>query len=171
MKEGNKHMVMHNKDYFEMIYEKYNTMVYRICFMYMKNEHEAYDATHETFLKMLQKNKCFENEEHEKAWLIVTASNCCKDTLKSFWRKNKMDLDNVPEGLSEQKEFSRDDTILKAVLNLPNRYKTLIYLHYYEEYSVNEIASLLHKNPSTMRSRLSKAKELLKDILKEEQYE
>ena len=64
--------------------------------MYMKNEQEAYDTTQETFLKMMQKNKSFTNEEHEKAWLIVTATNCCKDALKSFWRKHKTELDHAP---------------------------------------------------------------------------
>ena len=164
-------MVVHNRDYFEKIYEKYCPMVYRICFMYLKNEHEAYDTTHDTFLKMIQKNLYFTDVEHEKAWLIVTASNCCKDVLKSFWRKHKIDLDCVPEGCYEQKEFSNNDTVLNAVLNLPYKYKALVYLHYYEEYSVEEIAGILHKNPSTMRSRLGKAKKILKDVLKEEEYE
>ncbi len=164
-------MVVHNRDYFERIYEKYCTMVYRICFMYLKNESEAYDTTHETFLKMIQKNMYFTSEEHEKAWLIVTASNCCKDSLRSFWRKHKIDLDCIPEGGYEQKDFNNNDTVLKAVLNLPGKYKTLVYLHYYEEYSIEEIASMLHKNSSTMRSRLSKAKKILKEVLKEEEYE
>jgi len=171
MKGGKNNMIVDNRDYYEKIYEKYCSMVYRICFMYLKNEYEAYDATHETFLKMMKKNTSFIDEEHEKAWLIVTASNCSKDMLRSFWRRHRANLECVPEEGYEQKEFDNNETILKAVLNLPNKYKDLVYLHYYEEYSIEEIAAMLHKNSSTMRSRLSKAKKILKEVLKEEQYE
>ncbi len=119
-------MVARSKDYYEKIYDKYCTMVYRICFMYLKNEHESYDAAHETFLKMMQKNIFFTEEEHEKAWLIITASNCCKDILRSVWRKRRVDFESVPQEGYEQKEFIKSDTVLNSVLKLPNKYKTLV---------------------------------------------
>ena len=71
------------------IYERHVDSVYRLCFSFMKNSADAEDMVQETFLRLLSSGKSFESEEHEKAWLIVTASNLCKDTLKKWWRKNE----------------------------------------------------------------------------------
>ncbi len=158
-------------------YQKYSDMVFRIAVLYMKNEQDAYDIIQEVFLKLLKRNRQFESEEHEKAWILRVAANCCKDQLKSHWKKNRVSWNEYEtgsivtagnfyppgNGSSEIK-----DEILSAVLNLPNLYKDVVFLYYYEEYSAEEIAKMLHKNASTIRSRLQKARELLKKSLKED---
>ncbi len=161
-------MNVRTKEQMEEIYNRQCDTVYRVCFLYLKNEQEALDAVQETFLRLFQKNPVFQDQEHEKAWLIRTAINYCKDVQKSFWKRNrsvyeeaagqKMQYDRMPE---EQR------LILQTVLGLPPKYKDIVYLHYYEGYSIEEIAKLMHKNASTMRSRLSRAKELLRKELKD----
>lgn len=107
------------------IYTKHVDMVYRICFMYMKNKADAEDATQNTFIKLIQKKPVFENEEHEKAWLIVTATNLCKNHFKHWWRKN-IDISL----LEEQGEETLEDETLKVLLKLPKKWKRILYLYY-----------------------------------------
>lgn len=151
------------------LYDLYGEMVFRICFIYLKNQQDAYDATQETFLKLLQDDKSFHSEEHAKAWLITVSSNICKNILKSFWHKNRAGSDAL---LLLSQESTNEDAehreVLDAVLRLPQKYKDLVYLHFYEGYSIEEIAKMTGKKSSTLRSRLSKAKALLRDYLKDE---
>lgn len=151
------------------LYDLYGEMVFRICFIHLKNQQDAYDATQETFLKLLQDDKSFHSEEHAKAWLITVSSNVCKNMLKSFWHKNRTGSDALlllsQKGSDENAEHSE---VLDAVLHLPQKYKDLVYLHYYEGYSIEEIAKMTGKKSSTLRSRLSKAKRLLRDYLNDE---
>jgi len=155
-----------NKD-FMAIYERHVDTVYRVCFMYMKNEVDTEDMVQTTFLKLWSYGGTFENVEHEKAWLIVTASNLCKNFFRCAWKKyTSFDLQ---ENLAVKKE-TYDET-LEAVLQLPQRYKIVIYLYYYEGYRSNEIARLLNAKESTIRSHLHKGRKLLKEILGRETYE
>ncbi|MEG0367181.1 MAG: sigma-70 family RNA polymerase sigma factor, partial [Coprobacillus sp.] len=96
--------------------------------------------------------------EHEKAWFILTASNTCKDMLKHWWRKGIVLEDNISTPL----ETFQIDTTLDTILKLPSRYKTVIYLYYYEEYTTKEISEILHIPPSTVRNQLARARKILK---------
>ena len=144
------------------IYERHVDTVYRVCFMFMKNVPDTEDAVQNTFIKLIKEKKMFENEEHEKAWLIVTASNLCRNTLKHWWRKN-VDIASVTE--TEALQNNKTDETLEYVLNLPEKYKTVIYLYYYEGYSSGEIAKILKRNESTVRSHLRTGRQLLRDRL------
>lgn len=150
------------------LYQKYGETVFRICLIHLKNQQDAYDATQETFLKLMQSEKPFENDNHAKAWLITVASNICKNMLKSFWHKYRVHNDALllfAEGdACENTEYTE---VMEAVFNLPEKYKDLVYLHYYEGYSIEEIAKVTGKKPSTLRSRLSKAKTLLRKQCRE----
>ena len=154
------------------LYEWYCDMVYRNCYLYLKNTQDAYDATQETFLRLIQYHKKFHCSEHAKAWLLVTSSNYCKDVLKSSWRKKKVDCEEVimEHYLHTQQPSNQEqlDEVLAALIELPERYRIILYLHYYEGYQMKEIAKLLHKNASTIRSRFSKAKRLLRERIKED---
>ncbi len=155
------------------LYKTHYDMVYRISFLYLKNQQDAYDAVQETFLRLIRYPKEFENEEHAKSWLIVTATNYCKDVLKSFWYRKKVSkealtLSEIPHNSDTPSNQEQLDEILYAVMALPDQYKTIIYLYYYEGYQLGEIADILHKNPSTLRSQFTKAKRLLQDALKED---
>lgn len=147
---------------FVQIYHLYFLMVYRLCFTYLKNEADTEDAVQEVFLKLLLHHGNFKSEEHRKAWLIVTASNHCKNTLKHWWRKRK-NIDDYAETLKGSK--IEVDEMMELVLALPERYKTSVYLYYYEGYDSVQIAKMLHKPEGTIRSYLSSARKLLKKEL------
>ena len=141
------------------IYNRQVDTVYRICFSFMKNTHDTEDMVQETFLRLLDSGVGFVSEEHEKAWLIVTASNLCKDTLKKWWRRTE-DIDDPSLNL-KQPPFEIDE-VLSAILKLPADQKCAVYMYYYEGYSTADIASYLHCPQATVRSRLSRARKTLK---------
>lgn len=125
----------------EEIYNRHVDTVYRVCYSFMKNASDAEDMVQETFLKLIAENKQFQSESHEKAWLIVTASNTCKDLLKS-WRRKVENIDNHPS-LAHTEPFLEED-MLSVILSLPIKYKEVVYLYYYEGYRTPEIAKMLH---------------------------
>ncbi len=143
------------------IYNRHVETVYRVCFSFMKSPSETEDMVQETFLKLMVSGKTFESERHEKAWLIVTASNTCKDSLRKWWRKQES-LDDCNPGVMES---GLDNPVLEAILSLPNGYKDVVYLYYYEGYSTMEIARHLKCSEGTVRSRLSRARKRLQEIL------
>ena len=144
------------------IYNRQVDTVYRICFSFMKNRHDTEDMVQETFLRLISSGVGFVSEEHEKAWLIVTASNLCKDTLKKWWRKTE-DIDDPALGL-QQPPFEID-SVLDAIMKLPADQKCAVYMYYYGGYSTGDIASYLGCPHATVRSRLSRARKTLKKKL------
>lgn len=150
-----------NKEIME-IYDRHVDTVYRVCFAYMKNAPEAEDMTQETFVRLISCGTPFENERHEKAWLIVTASNLCKDALKKWWRKNE-NIDDYAEVLQQAPETG--NPVLDAILGLPQDYKDAVYMYYYEGYTTVEIARHLDCPESTVRSRLARARKQLMSVL------
>lgn len=144
------------------IYDRHADTVYRVCYAYMKNAPEAEDMTQETFLRLMSWGKDFENRRHEKAWLIVTASNLCKDTLKKWWRRSE----NIDDYVDLPQENTQTcGTVLEAILSLPQDYKAAVYMYYYEGYTTVEIARHLNCSESTVRSRLSRARKQLMTML------
>lgn len=144
------------------IYNRHVDTVYRVCFSFMKNRPEAEDMVQETFLRLITSGNSFENERHEKAWLIVTASNLCRDSLKKWWRRNE----NIEDYSSSLIEMTHaDNEVLDAILTLPNDYKCVVYMYYYEGYTTPEIADFLHCPQATVRSRLSRARKQLSFML------
>lgn len=151
----------------EDLYERHVNTVYRVCFMYLKgNIPDIEDAIQTTFLKTLKKTRCFESVEHEKAWLIVTASNVCKDMLTSSW-KVRIKLNN--DLIDRQETPLVIDHTLESVMALPNKFKTSIYMFYYEGYSCQQIASLLGKKETSVWSYLHKGRKMLAKMLEEEE--
>ena len=150
---------------FANVYEMYVNDIYRLCFSFMKNHMDAEDAVQETFLKYYHSEKTFDTLEHKKACLIVTASNQCKDMLKHWWRqrKNIEDYKNVLDDNS-----TKTDEMLAIIIELPDKYKTSIYLYYYEGYNSREIAQILKKPESTIRTYLQKAKKMIRKEIETE---
>lgn len=148
------------------IYNRHIDMVYRICLMYLKSVPDAEDAVQDVFLKLMRSNRKFKSSEHEKAWLIVTSQNHCKNMLKNWWRKKRTDINNIPE--PSYVEDLTKDYIWEQVISLPNKYKMVIYLYYYEGYSTEEISKILDIKSSTIRTQLRTARKRLKLILEEE---
>ena len=143
--------------------ELYSDTVRRICLLHLKNDSDTEDIFQTVFLKYVLHTKAFENEEHEKAWIIRVTVNACKDLLKNFFHTKTVPLESLPEMALEMPEDNRD--ILEAVLSLPSKYKDVVYLYYYEEYSAKEISHILKKNVNTVYTLLSRARGLLKEKL------
>lgn len=155
---------------FEKIYERYKTTLYRIAFTYLKNNADVEDVLQEVFLKRLYQAPQFESEEHETHWMIRITVNLCKNTLKSFWKRNVDGIDELPE-LENMLVGHRNDRkreVLEEVMKLPAKQRITIYLHYYEGYSCKEIANILACKESAVKMRLKKGRDLLKISLKEE---
>ena len=144
------------------IYNRHVDTVYRVCYSFMKNKPETEDMVQETFLHLIASGKQFENERHEKAWLIVTASNLCKDSLKKWWRKNE-NIDDHADIIPDMTQADQD--VLNAILSLSNKYKCVVYLYYYEGYTTEEIAQYLKCSSATVRSRLTRARKQLSSML------
>ena len=148
------------------IFERHSKILYRVCYSYMKNTADTEDVVQDAFYNLIVSQKSFENYEHELAWLIRTATNLCKNKLKHWWRKREELQDD--ENLATY-DASPDNEVLSAVLRLPDKYKTAIYLYYYEGYNSEEIAKILKKPSSTIRNHLSEAKEMLRGIIEEDE--
>ncbi|MBE5907076.1 MAG: sigma-70 family RNA polymerase sigma factor, partial [Lachnospiraceae bacterium] len=130
------------------IYERQVELVYRTAFLYLKNVEESKDAVSSVFLKYMEKPVMFRDQDHERAWFITVTRNWCKDVLKSSWKK-RVDYIPIPENTEN---CTKEDRILEDVLQLPQKYREMIYLHYYEGYSLREIAHIIGKPESTCQS-------------------
>lgn len=143
--------------------EKYADMVNHVCFYHLKNHADVEDVFQNVFLKYMLYDKPFNDDEHEKAWILRVAINSCKDYLNDFFRRNKIPLETLNEIAAEVPEEHRE--VLEAVLSLPVKYKDVIYLHYYEGYSAIEIGKILGKKENTVYSLLSRGRKILKNKL------
>ena len=146
------------------MFRRHVKSVYRLCYSYLGSAADAEDATQATFMKLVDKPRTFKDHEHEKAWLLACAANVCKDELKSARRKRAGEM---PADIADSRAHTESSSVLDAVLALPEQYKDCVYLHYYEGYKTDEIASMTNTPPSTIRNRLSEARKLLKASLDE----
>ena len=147
----------------EAVFERYADLVYRLCFVRTKNRHDSDDILQEVFLRSMKVWKKVESEEHAKALLIRITVNCTKSLLSSAWFRKTEPLDEtLPANQPE------DSAVLPAVLARPLKYRTVVHLHYYPGYSVEETARLLQTNPSTVKTRLQRARGMLKTMIKAE---
>ena len=143
---------------------KYSDMLYKICIVILCNEQDVQDAIQDTFCRYLEKKPNFHDENHEKAWLIKVATNICRDMIRFRVRYPKVSIDEVENILvsPEQKE------ILRELLELPVKQKTVIYLYYVEGYHIKEIADLLGITESAVKTRLLRGRKQMRDTLKME---
>lgn len=150
--------------------ERYSDTVQRLCVVYLKNHTDTEDVFQNVFFKYYLSSKIFESDKHEKAWMIRVTINACKDHLKSFFRTRTVPLDEITE-LAETSNVSEENSeVLEAVLSLPQKYRDVVYLHFYEEYTAPEISKILHKNVNTIYTLLTRSKELLRKKLGGEGY-
>ena len=139
--------------------------VYRLAYARTGSRADAEDVMQEVFLRLVKAGPDFDNEEHAKAWLLRVASNCANDLFRLPWRRREEPLD---ENLSAP-ERPEEGSVTQAVLSLPARYRIPIHLYYYEGYSVAEIARILGRSEGTVKSRLFRARDLLRNQLREEE--
>ena len=143
--------------------ERYSDTVRRICAVHLKNEADTEDIFQTVFLKYALSSVSFENDEHEKAWFIRVTLNACKDLLKSFFRSRTVPLDETAVYPAQPPPDYRD--VWEAVLVLPQKYRDVVYLHYFEEYTAPEISRILGKNVNTVYTLLTRSKQLLREKL------
>lgn len=141
--------------------EKYFDTVYRLALSQTKDRFMAEDVTQDVFLRFIHSDKDFENEEHVKAWLIRVAVNRCRSMFSAFFFKKTVPL--TEEICFEQPEYSE---IWTAVAKLPLKYKTVVHLFYCEDMSIKQISTCLGLNESTVKTRLKRGREQLKELLK-----
>ena len=140
---------------------KYSDMVRRICFMYLHNHADVEDVFQDVFLKLFQNKDNLEDDEHTKAWICRVTINKCKDTCKSFFRKNVCSIEDMELPFEDKVE----NGVMIEVLSLPQKFKDVIYLFYYEDYTVPQMAKLLNQKENTIYSNLHRARVLLKQKL------
>lgn len=148
--------------------DRYSDTVKRLCVLYLKNHIDTEDVFQTVFLKYALSTAAFENPEHEKAWIIRVTINACKDWLKSLFHSKTTSLDeilNIPAPIPPDHR-----EVLEAVLSLPQKYKDVIYLHFYEGYTAPEIGRILGKNVNTVYTLLNRGKEQLREKLEQEGY-
>ena len=147
------------------IIEKYSDMVYRMAYSMVKNRFDAEDIHQEVFMKYLKKTPVFENTDHEKAWFLRVTVNHCKNLWKSAWIQRVIGMEE--HGMSAEQEDVHDE-LIDMVKKLPQKYRAVIHLFYYEELSVEEIGKVLGEKPSTVRTQLTRARSKLKELLEED---
>lgn len=147
----------------ERVVHTYSDTLQKIAYTYLHTVTDAQDVSQEVFLKLLVNTPRFRDKEHEKAWMIRTTINLCKDRLRRAERKNV----SLEEALTVQ-TADADGELLVAVLALPEKYRTVLHLHYYEGYTVREIAQILRWPVGTVATRLSRGRQQLKQHLKGE---
>lgn len=146
---------------YQKLYEHYYTMVYRLSLLLLKNTQDAEDAAQSIFLKVMEKQPTFADEDHVRAWLFTVTRNHCRDVQRSFWHKRRVDMERLPEPAIEP--FDRQEGLLFEIFQtLPKKQREAVYLYYFEDYSIKEISQILNRKESTVQSQLFAARKRMK---------
>lgn len=148
----------------ERLARVFNQRVFRFAYARLGNRQDAEDVTQETFLRLVRFAPEFSDDTKARAWLFQVAANCANDFYRFPWRKHELSVDELPERESTQPET---DGILETVLSLPPKYRSVIHLFYYENESIAEISETLSMSQSAVKTRLTRARKLLQEALKE----
>lgn len=144
----------------------YRNNLFVAAFNVCKNAQDAEDIVQDTFVQYYTTKKEFDSEQHIRAWLLRVAINKAKNVNRTFWRRNKLSLEDYMETLTF--ETPESENLFETVMHLPEKYRLVIHLFYYEDYSVREIADILKLSESNVKVRLSRGRGLLREALKEE---
>ena len=151
----------------ERLVNAYSDLILRLSYTYLKSTQDAEDICQTVFLKLLSGGETFQSREHEKAWVVRTAINACKDELRSF-RRRTVPLEEAPEAAAPEPPQS---DVLEAVMALPGKYREAIYFFYYEGYSIDEIAALTGRSGAAVSAHLSRGRKKLRELLGGRGYE
>ncbi|WP_312281321.1 sigma-70 family RNA polymerase sigma factor [Oscillibacter sp.] len=154
---------LRTNDCVENVIKFYGNMVYRLAFARAGTRHDADDIFQEVFLRYIKKQPVFENEDHRRAWFIKVTVNCSKKLWGSAWKRKTVPLEETL-----QFETKEDTDLYNELQQLPATYREVIHLFYYEDMSTEEIARILKRKSATVRTQLTRARALLKNLLKEE---
>lgn len=167
---------MHRKSRVEQVSEMINRnsdMVYRLAFSMVKSVQDAEDVHQEVFIRYIRTNPLFESREHERAWFIRVTTNLCKNLWKSAWRQKMVSMDSLEEtqegnAYVQQSLNEEEELLVETVKRLPFKYRVVVHLFYYEEMGLEEIAQALNLKSSNVRTRLTRARKMLREWLKED---
>ena len=150
---------------YERLAEKYLDCIYRVAVNGCNNAHDAEDVVQNTFVKLWERTENFEDEDYARKWLIRVAVNECHSLWCSGWKRHTTYLEEI----TEEPIFSTPEksSLFYAVQELPQKYRQIVYLYYYEEYSIREIGGMLKLSETAVKSRLLRARQKLKGDLKE----
>ncbi len=151
-------------DFMELV-KQYRHTVFRAAYCRLKSYSEAEDITQEVFLALYTYEGCFNDDSHIKAWLLRVTVNKCRNLLKSAFRRFVVPLDEA----ADKAAFAEENELLNVVMTLKPKLRTPLYMYYYEEYSVKEIAELLGEKETTITTRLSRGRQKLKELLTKEE--
>ncbi|MCI8632006.1 MAG: sigma-70 family RNA polymerase sigma factor [Lachnospiraceae bacterium] len=149
--------------------ERYADTIRRLCMIHLKNYADTEDIFQTVFLKYVLSCVSFESEEHEKAWFIRVTINACKDFLKNFFRSHTVSLEEILDQPAEMNPDHKE--VLEAVLALPEKYRNVVYLHYFEGYTAPQISRILNKNVNTIYTLLTRSRQMLRERLGGDVYE
>lgn len=151
----------------EELIEAYQKSLYAAAFNICRNTDDANDVVQDTFIQYYTTKKQFQDEEHLKAWLLRVAINRAKDISRSFWKKNRLSIEDYADAVPFE---SREETgLFEAVMRLPKKYREVIHLYYYEDLSIKETARILRITEGSVKMRLSRGRSFLRDVFKEEE--
>lgn len=149
-----------------LLIDEYQKNLFVAAFHICKNAEDAKDVVQDTFIQYHISGKQFNDEQHLRAWLFRVAVNKAKDINRSFWHKHKVPLEEYIETLPF--ENPEETHLFEAVMNLPEKYRIVIHLFYYEDLTIREISEVLKIGESNIKTRLTRGRKMLKDVLKEE---
>ena len=149
---------------FREFYDRQVKRVYQLAMVMMGNISDAEDVTQTVFLKAWEKKPDFRDADHEIAWILTTTRNQCKDIHTSFYRRKRADLENAPEP-QVTLETQMDSEIWEALQSLAEKYRMVLYLYYYEGYSVRELSVILRRRESTLQTQLATGRKQMKSLL------
>jgi RNA polymerase sigma-70 factor (ECF subfamily) len=148
---------------FDKICEKYGDRLYAAAFNICRQQQDAEDAVQDALLAYYRTDKEFETEEHIKAWLLRVTVNAAKSTKRLFWNRNRTSYEEYMDSLIFEEPSDR--MLMDEVLALPEKYRIVIHLFYFEEYKTREIAEILKLSENTVKTRLSNGRKILKTRL------
>ncbi len=143
----------------ERIVDKYGNMLFKICLVILCNDYDAEDVVQETIIKYLTKSPTFNDLEHEKAWLITVATNCCKNMRRFNFKRSHIDISDLQLYSKDEESYG----LLEILMKLPDKYKTVLLLYYVEGYKVDEVAAILKISDSAVKKRLQRGRELIRE--------
>ncbi|MBQ8781120.1 MAG: sigma-70 family RNA polymerase sigma factor [Oscillospiraceae bacterium] len=154
-------------DYIRYVLNKYSDTIIKLSYTYVKNICDAEDIAQDVLLALMKRDKPFESEEYEKAWLLRTTINKSKNYLKSGWVKRTVAMQEAQEDIASAQELDakEENQVMEAVLSLPEKYRIPIHLFYYDGYSINEIAAAINKKPATVGTLLARGRNRLKALM------
>lgn len=150
--------------YIQYILDTYSRTIIRLCYTYVRNIFDAEDIAQDVMVALLKRGKGFESPEHEKAWLLRTAINKCKNHLRSGWITRTVKLNDADPSETDDLTETQSE-VLEAVLSLPEKYRTVIHLFYYDGYSIKEISQIVGKKAATVGTLLARGRALLKEMM------